>query len=134
MTKLNEIYKCNVCGNIVEVLHEAAGELVCCGEPMKVFEEKTKDEGQEKHLPVVEHLPEDVCRGGDGIKVKIGEVPHPMEDTHYIEWVEVKTKGGKVGKKFLKPGDSVEMEFHTREDIIEVRAYCNVHGLWKTIL
>ncbi|OGF28645.1 desulfoferrodoxin [Candidatus Falkowbacteria bacterium RIFOXYB2_FULL_34_18] len=131
MTKLNQIYKCNVCGNIVNVIHEAAGELVCCGQPMELLKEKTQDEGREKHLPVIEKLPENICKGGDGVKIKIGAVPHPMEEVHYIEWVEIKTGDGRVGRKFLKPGEPAEVEFHTRIDIVEVRAYCNVHGLWK---
>ena len=156
MTKQNQIYKCEICGNITEILHLGVGELVCCGRAMKLITEKTKDESQEKsidatfsatsfakasevkkalldkHLPIIEQLPDNVCRGGDGIIVKIGKVPHPMEEEHYIEWVEVKTKAGKIGKQFLKPGDSTEMEFQTRDDIVEVRAYCNVHGLWKS--
>jgi len=131
---MNQVYKCSLCGNVVEILHTGAGELVCCNEPMALLLEKTQEEGQEKHLPVVEKLPENVCRGGDGYKVKVGEIPHPMEDEHYIEWIEVKTEDGKLGKKYLKPGDDTEAEFYTKKEIIEVRAYCNVHGLWKTSL
>jgi len=131
MTQKNQIYKCEICGNIVEVLHEGAGELVCCGQPMKLIKEKVKDDGLEKHLPVVELLPANVCKEGDGIKVKIGETPHPMEPEHYIEWIEIKTADDKIGKKFLKPGDKTEAEFNTRSKVVEVRAYCNVHGLWK---
>lgn len=131
MTKLNQIYKCDICGNIVNILHEAGGELVCCGQPMHLQIEKTQDVGQEKHLPVIEHLPENICKGGDGIIVKIGAVPHPMEEAHYIEWIEIVTKDAKTGRKFLKHGEAAEVEFHTRADIIEVRAYCNIHGLWK---
>lgn len=134
MTERNQIYKCELCGNITEVLHTGAGELVCCGVSMILLEEKRLEEGNEKHLPVMEKLSTDVCKGGDGVKVKIGEVSHPMEENHYIEWVEVKTKDDKVGKKFLKPGQSTEMEFHTRENIVEIRAFCNVHGLWKKII
>ena len=134
MTKKNEIYKCNICGNIVEVLHIGAGKLVCCGQPMKLIEEKEKDEAKEKHLPVIEILPAKVCQGRDGIKVKIGEDPHPMEENHFIEWIEVKTADNKIGKKFLKPGDKPETEFNTRAEIKEVRAYCNIHGLWKIAL
>lgn len=123
---MNEIYKCELCGNIVEVLHTGAGELVCCGQAMGLIPEKTSDVGEEKHVPVIEK------KDGDTI-IKIGEVAHPMEADHYIEWVEVKTPHGKVGKKFLKPGDSTEIDFHTKEDVVEVRAYCNIHGLWKSI-
>jgi len=134
MTEKNQIYKCNVCGNVVEILHAGAGELVCCNEPMVLLEEKTKDEGQEKHLPVIEKLPEDVCRGGDGYKIKVGEVDHPMEEEHFIEWIEIKAEDGKRGKKYLKPGDAPEAEFYTKKKILEIRAYCNIHGLWKTTL
>lgn len=131
MTDQNQIYKCEICGNIVEVLHTGAGELVCCGQPMGLMEEKTKDEGQEKHLPVIKELPADICRGKDGLKIKVGEAEHPMEDDHYIEWIEVITTDGRRGKKFLRPGDKPEVEFHTRKTIAGARAYCNIHGLWK---
>jgi len=131
MTKQNQIYKCSVCGNVVEVLHSGAGELVCCGQSMNLLEEKKENEGQEKHLPVMEKLPEDVCRGGDGYIIKVGEDVHPMEEDHYIEWIEVKTNDGKIGKKYLKPSDSTEVKFYTQKNIQEVRVYCNVHGLWK---
>ena len=128
---MNQIYKCNICGNVVEVHQTGIGELVCCEQPMELQEEKSKDDGKEKHLPVMEKLPEDVCRGGDGYKIKVGEVPHPMEEEHYIEWIEVKTDDNKMGKKYLKPGDSTEVDFYTKKKITEVRVYCNVHGLWK---
>lgn len=118
-----QIYKCAVCGNIVEVLHEGAGQLVCCGQPMDLMQAKTQDQGQEKHLPVVEQTSE-------GIKVKIGAVEHPMEETHYIEWIEINTVDGKSGKKFLHPGEKPEAIFQTKSEIESVRAYCNIHGLW----
>ncbi|MCK5081151.1 MAG: desulfoferrodoxin, partial [Candidatus Moranbacteria bacterium] len=130
MTKQNQIYKCSLCGNIVEVLHTGDGELVCCEKSMNLLKEKTKDEGQEKHLPVMEKLPENVCRGGDGYKIKVGKVAHPMEAKHYIEWIEVKTEDGKIGKKYLKPDDNTEVEFYTKKEINEVQVYCNIHGLW----
>lgn len=133
MTNQNQIYKCEVCGNTVEVLHTGVGELVCCGQPMQLQEEKTQDEGQEKHVPMIEELPANVCKGKDGFKIKVGEVDHPMEDKHYIEWIEIITADGKTGKKFLKPGDKPEAEFYTRQEVIGARAYCNVHGLWKKI-
>jgi superoxide reductase len=122
MTELNQIYKCNVCGNIVEVLHAGAGELVCCGKPMELLKEKTQDEGQEKHVPVIE-------KTDRGIKVKVGSVPHPMEDSHHIEFIEVMS-GGKLHRKFLKPGDSPEAEFEVRAENARAREFCNVHGLW----
>lgn len=123
--KINEIYKCSVCGNIVEVVHVGGGILVCCGKEMILQTENTTDASVEKHVPVVEQI-------GNKLKVKIGEVPHPMEDAHYIEWIEVLVDGVSC-KKFLKPGDLPEAEFElsavTGE--ISVREYCNLHGLWK---
>jgi len=124
MTKLNQIYKCNVCGNITEVLHTGAGELVCCGQPMELLIEKTEDVGNEKHVPVI-------IKTENGIKVKVGEVPHPMEEAHYIEWIEVLVDG-KVYRKYLKPSDQPEAEFKAEGDNIIAREYCNVHGLWKS--
>jgi len=131
VTEQNQIYKCNICGNIVEILHTGVGQLVCCDQPMGLLEEKTKDQGLEKHVPVIEELPANVCQGKDGVKIKIGEVEHPMEEDHYIEWIEIIPSDGKRGKKFLKPGDKPEAEFYTRKEVIRARAYCNVHGLWK---
>ncbi len=131
MTQKKEIYKCFVCGNIVEVLHVGVGELVCCNEPMKLMEEKNKEEGIEKHLPVIEELPPNMCQGKDGFKIKIGEVNHPSEENHYIEWIEINTINGKSGKKFLEPGDEPESNFHTRHEVESARAYCNIHGLWS---
>ncbi|HOO46031.1 MAG TPA: desulfoferrodoxin [Deltaproteobacteria bacterium] len=123
MTKRFEIYKCEVCGNIVEVLHEGKGELVCCGQPMKVFKENTVDAAKEKHVPVVE-------KTSDGFKVKIGSVAHPMEEKHYIEWIEV-IADGKAYRQFLKPGDVPEAIFCIEAKEITAREYCNIHGLWK---
>ncbi len=131
MTKLKEIYKCNICGNVTEVLHTGVGELVCCGQPMELLEEKMKEEGTEKHLPVIEELPANMCQGKDGFRIRIGEEDHPMEENHYIEWIEINASDGKSGKKFLKPNEKPEALFYTRKSIVSVRAYCNVHGLWK---
>ena len=134
MTKQNQIYKCEVCGNIVEVLHTGVGELVCCGQKMNLMIEKKEDEGQEKHLPVIEEMPANVCQGKDGVIIKVGEVLHPMNKDHYIEWIEIITddvEDRKRGKKFLKPGDKPEVNFFTRQKVIGARAYCNVHGLWE---
>ncbi len=130
MTKIKEIYKCNVCGNITEVLHTGVGELVCCGQEMELKEEKHEEEGNEKHLPVIENVGDSDCKGA-GVKVKIGEVEHPSEENHYIEWIEINTGSGKSGKKFLKPGDKPEAEFYTEDEIVSVREYCNIHGLWE---
>lgn len=123
MTKLKQIYKCNVCGNIVEVLHTGAGKLVCCGEAMQLMEEKREDVGREKHLPVIEKME-------NKIKVKVGSIPHPMEEKHYIEWIELEAKG-KAYRQFLKPGDTPEAVFDVKPEKITVREYCNLHGLWK---
>jgi superoxide reductase len=120
---MNKIYRCSICGNIVELLHDGGAELVCCGKPMDLLAEKTNDAGMEKHVPVIE-------KTESGIKVKIGSVEHPMEEAHYIEWIEV-TFDGKVEKKFLHPGDKPEAEFNVSPDKVTARCYCNVHGLWK---
>ncbi len=128
MTQKNQVYKCEICGNIVEVLHEGAGELVCCNQPMKLLEEKTQDpEKGEKHVPVIEKIRE------DKIKVKVGETEHPMTEEHYIEWIEI-IANGQAYKKFLKPGDKPEAEFciQAEPENIKAREYCNLHGLWKS--
>jgi len=124
MTQKLQIYKCEICGNIVEVLHEGVGQLVCCGQPMKLFEEKSAEEGKEKHLPVAE-------KTAKGLKVKVGSIPHPMEEKHHIEWIQVVTKDG-ADRRFLQPGLSPEAEFVGEEGVVSVREYCNIHGLWST--
>ncbi|HHK60887.1 MAG TPA: desulfoferrodoxin [Desulfobacterales bacterium] len=121
-TKLG-IYKCELCGNIVEVLHEGQGELVCCGQPMRLFTENTVDAAKEKHVPVIEKV-------DGGYKVTVGEVAHPMEDKHYIEWIEL-LAGGKAYRQFLNPGDAPEAFFAVEEEAVTAREYCNLHGLWK---
>ena len=123
MTKQLEVYKCELCGNMVEVLHAGAGELVCCGQPMKLFVENTVDAAKEKHVPVIEKI-------DGGYKVKLGSVPHPMEEKHYIEWIEL-VAGSKVQRQFLKPGDAPEATFQTTAQNVSARAYCNLHGLWR---
>ena len=123
MAKLLEIYKCTECGNIVEVVHAGGGELVCCGQPMKLLTENTVDAAREKHVPVVEQA--------DGIiTVKIGSVPHPMEQEHYIEWIEL-LADGKAYRQFLKPGVPAEASFAIEARDVHAREYCNKHGLWK---
>lgn len=126
MTKINAIYKCKICGNIVEMVHTGAGELVCCGQPMEIQEEKNQNEGMEKHIPVV-------SKTGEGYLVKVGSVIHPMEENHYIEWIEI-ILGGKIYRKFLTSGQEPVAEFilDTKEENVIARAYCNVHGLWKS--
>jgi len=123
MTKQTGIYKCVVCGNIVEVVHAGDGELVCCGEPMQLLTENTTDASREKHVPVIEKIP-------DGVKVKVGSAPHPMEEKHYIEWIEI-IADGKVCRQFLKPGQAPEAVFPVKSAAITAREYCNLHGLWK---
>jgi superoxide reductase len=123
MSEKLEVYKCKVCGAVIEVLHAGSGELVCCGQPMERLEEKTMDEGSEKHVPVFE-------RTETGIKVRVGAVPHPMEEKHFIEWVEV-VSSGSVYREYLKPGEAPEADFPLNTEDVEMRIYCNVHGLWK---
>lgn len=123
MTQLNQVYKCNICGNMIEMTHTGVGQLVCCGQPMDLLKEKTEDVGREKHVPVIE-------KTDKGVEVKVGSVPHPMEESHYIEWIEI-IVDGRIYKKFLKPSDSPEAEFCVESNNIMVREYCNIHGLWK---
>ena len=125
MAKLRGIYKCEICGNIVEVLHEGIGALVCCGEEMKLMEEKTQDSSVEKHVPYIE-------KTGDKILVKVGQnQDHPMEEKHYIEWIQL-LADGKSYRQFLKPGDKPQAIFEIKAKEIQSREYCNVHGLWKS--
>ena len=123
MTTQNGVYKCSVCGNIVAVLTTGAGELVCCGAPMALMTENSTDAAHEKHVPVV-------IGTGDDLAVSVGSVAHPMQAEHYIEWIEVIADGVSY-RKFLKPGDLPEAKFCVDADEISVRAYCNLHGLWK---
>ncbi|RPJ73081.1 MAG: desulfoferrodoxin [Desulfobacteraceae bacterium] len=123
MAEQLEVYKCDLCGNIIEVLHGGAGELFCCGQPMKLFKENTVDAAKEKHVPVVE-------KTADGFKVKVGSVAHPMEEKHWIEWVELLVDG-KVYRQFLKPGQAPEASFCIKGEKVTAREYCNLHGLWK---
>ena len=119
-----QVYKCELCGNIVEVLHGGDGELVCCNQPMKLYAENTEDAAVEKHVPVVEKT--DCC-----VKVKVGSVAHPMDDDHYIEWIEI-VADGKAYRQFLNPGDAPEATFAVTPADLTARAYCNLHGLWKS--
>jgi superoxide reductase len=145
MTKLREIYKCEVCGNIVEVIHESGGTLVCCGKPMMLQKENSVDaerfhenksdsknknpsgvaSPEEKHVPIIE-------KTSNGIKVRVGSVPHPMIPEHYIEWIELIADETSY-KKFLKPEDKPEAEFCIEAKNITATAYCNLHGLWKSL-
>ena len=123
MTERLQVYKCEVCGNIVEVLHEGQGELVCCGEPMKLLVEGAVDAAKEKHVPVIEKI-------SGGFKVKVGSAPHPMEEKHFIEWIEV-IADGKAYRQFLNPGETPEAFFAVEAADVSAREYCNLHGLWR---
>lgn len=123
MTERMQVYKCEICGNIVEVLHKGAGQLVCCGQPMVLYRENSVDAAQEKHVPVLKRV-------DGGVKVKVGSIAHPMEEKHYIEWIEIVADGG-VYRKFLNPGDAPEANFDVKAEKVTARAYCNLHGLWK---
>lgn len=118
MEKLS-VYKCAKCGNIVEVMHVGGGTLSCCGEPMKQLKENTTDAATEKHVPVFE-----------AGKVKVGSVAHPMQEDHYIEWVEV-INGERVCRQFLNPGEAPEAGFECVKAGTVMREFCNKHGLWK---
>jgi superoxide reductase len=123
MAEKLQVYKCDVCGNIVEVVHGGKGELVCCGQAMKLMAENTVDAAKEKHVPVIEKIE-------GGVKVKVGDVAHPMEEKHYIEWIEI-VADGKAYRQFLNPGDAPEAVFMIDAGDITARELCNLHGLWK---
>lgn len=124
MAKMMGIYRCEKCGNVVEVLHEGIGELTCCGQTMKLYKENTVEAAFEKHIPVIE-------KTDGGVLVKVGSVAHPMVKEHYIEWIQI-LQGEKSCRQFLKAGDVPEVKFEVKDaDGIVARAYCNLHGLWK---
>jgi len=123
MAKKLEIYKCDICGNIVEVLHGGQGTLVCCGQDMTLQVENTVDAAKEKHVPVIQKV-------DGGYKVLVGTVPHPMEEKHYIEWIEL-IADGTAYRQFLNPGDTPEAIFKVDAAQVSAREYCNLHGLWK---
>ena len=120
------MYKCELCGNIIEVLHAGVGELVCCGQPMIHMAENSVDAAKEKHVPVINVQ-------GDTVTVSVGSVPHPMEDKHFIQWIEL-TTAAKTCRRYLSPGEKPEATFcHTGDGALTARAYCNLHGLWKSV-
>jgi len=124
MTKRSEVYKCGLCGDMVEVIHATEGKLVCCGQEMKLMSENTVDASKEKHIPVIEHL-------ATGIKVTVGAVPHPMEEKHYIEWIELLV-GDTVLRQYLKPGVPPVAVFEgVKATNVVAREFCNLHGMWK---
>lgn len=127
MTEEKQVYRCNICGNMVEVLHIGTGKITCDGQQMQLLDEKTGDLGPEKHIPVIEETK-------NGIRVKVGDITHPMEDNHCIEWIEVITNN-EVHRKALKPDEKPEAEFNIKlKDIdkVQAREYCSIHGLWKS--
>lgn len=123
MPERMEVYKCELCGNIVEVLTAGGGELVCCGAPMGLMSENTTDAAVEKHVPALE-------KKANGWQINVGSVDHPMTDAHYIEWIELSVNGT-VYREYLAPGDKPAALFPVTDDNVTVRAYCNLHGLWK---
>lgn len=125
MSKKNEVYFCTICKAMTEVINGGGGTLVCCNQSMELLKENSVDAATEKHIPVVENI--------DGkVNVKVGSVPHPMEEAHFIQWIEIITADGIVSRKDLKPGESPEAAFKIDGEIESVREYCNLHGLWKT--
>ncbi len=124
MAQKAEVFECEVCGNIVEVVHAGPGALVCCSRTMKLLIENTTDAAKEKHVPVIEKL-------GEGIKVSVGSIAHPMEDKHFIEWIEV-FDGNTVYRRYLVPGAKPEAQFPVNSGPVKVREYCTLHGLWES--
>ncbi len=124
MTQLREVYRCNICGNVVEITHEGAPSLVCCNQSMVKLEARSEDAGEEKHVPLIE-------QSDSGIKVTVGAVSHPMEEKHYIKFIEVLTKE-KVLRTELEPGQTPQAQYCvSKSEVIEVREFCTIHGLWK---
>lgn len=122
-TQKLQVYKCRVCGNMVEVVHAAGGTLVCCGQNMSLLKEGETDAATEKHVPVVH-------KTAQGFKVEVGSVGHPMEEKHFIEWIEL-VADGRSYREFLKPGQPPEATFMIQAEQVTAREYCNLHGLWK---
>ena len=123
MSEKLQVYKCASCGNVAEVLTAGNGIFACCGRSMVHLAPKSADQGREKHVPVIEKI-------DGGFKVKIGSIPHPMEDKHFIEWIEV-IADGKVYRQSLRPGQAPEAVFNVAAENIRAREYCNIHGLWE---
>ena len=123
MTKLLQVYQCGVCGNIVEVVHASDGTLSCCGQDMNLLVEGTTDAAKEKHVPVIE-------KANGGFKIKVGDVAHPMEEKHYIEFIEIMADN-RIYRRFMKPGEDPTAAFEIKADSVTAREFCNLHGLWK---
>lgn len=124
MTERNQVYKCMQCGSIIEVLHASSGELNCCGQPMRLLNENTTDAAVEKHLPVISAT-------ATGVNAAVGSVAHPMEEKHYIEWIEV-LADGRLMRQYLNPGEAPAAAFCLAADGVVAREYCNLHGLWRS--
>ena len=124
VTKLNQIYKCSICGNIIEITHVGGGTLVCCGKEMDLQLEKKQEEGKEKHIPIIEKTP-------TGYKITVSSIQHPMTVEHSIEWIELITDT-KVYRQYLKPTNSPTATFECSDENVSARSYCNLHGLWKS--
>jgi len=124
MAERYDVRKCELCGNIVEVMHASGGQISCCGQEMTLLAENSVDAAKEKHVPVK-------SSEGGSVKVAVGEVAHPMEDSHYIEWIEI-IDGDKVSRSYLKPGEAPEATFASASSGVTARAYCNLHGHWKS--
>jgi len=120
-----KIFRCSICGNIVEQIKNGGGQLVCCGKPMEKLEANTTDAAVEKHVPVAE-------RKDGKLYVKVGSVEHPMTEAHYIEWIVV-ADGTSTQRISLSPSDKPEAIFCDKEHA-EIYAYCNLHGLWKATI
>jgi len=123
MAQLKEVYKCEICGNIIEVLHAGGGKFICCGKEMKLMKENSVEAAVEKHVPVIEQK-------GSTVTVAVGSVEHPMEEKHYIEFIEIMTDA-KIYRQYLKPGEKPVATFSIEGKVAGAREYCNLHGLWK---
>ncbi len=128
MTEKMAVYKCSECGNIIEVLHSGNGELVCCGKPMEQLQERTQDMAHEKHVPIIKFE-------GETKTIRVGSIPHPMEEQHYIMFIEAISKDGRyITRKYLNPGEEPKMDIKVNsKDDLTAREYCNLHGLWKSL-
>lgn len=124
MSDKHHVYRCEECGRVVEVVEAGRGTLTCCDMPMKHLAENTVDASKEKHVPVA-------TREGSSFHVKVGSVPHPMTAEHLIEWVEVLTEEATCRVE-LSPGQPPEVKLPATKGAAVIRAYCNLHGLWKT--
>ena len=118
------VYRCKLCGNIAQMLHAEDPAMSCCGEEMTLLKANSVDAAKEKHVP-------EVVKIDGGYLVKVGSVAHPMEEKHYIEWIELNTDD-MVMRKFLKPGDKPEAVFLTDATNVTAKEYCNLHGFWRS--